>query len=65
MASLNDHTAWAGNVDDVIALSIRPLVDMTRDNDEAGPSDTMKEKSYDIRCDHCEHYRRIERHDHR
>jgi hypothetical protein len=33
MESRNDHTAWAGKIDDVIAMSIRdsdrPLVDLT------------------------------------
>jgi hypothetical protein len=46
MASLNDQTAWVGNIDDLIALSIResgrPLVDLTRDDDEVGPSVTVK-----------------------
>jgi hypothetical protein len=35
-----------GNIEDVIALSIRdsgkPLVDLTRDDHEAGPSSTLK-----------------------
>jgi hypothetical protein len=60
MASLNDHTAWAGNVDDVIALSIResgwPLVDLKRDDGEAGPSGTMEEEPIDGRCDRYEHF---------
>jgi hypothetical protein len=46
MASLNDQTAWVGNIDDLIALSIResgrPLVDLTRGDGEVGPSVTMK-----------------------
>jgi hypothetical protein len=68
MASLNDHTAWAGNIDDVIALSIResgrPLVDLMRYDGEAGPSGTLKEDPADERCDPHEHiyqhYRHIE-----
>jgi hypothetical protein len=73
MASLNNHTAWTGNIDDVIVLSIRecgwPLVDLTRDNNEAGPSDTVKEEPYNNRCDpyehFAEHYRCIECRDRR
>jgi hypothetical protein len=68
MASLNDHSTWAGNIDDVIALFIRergrPLVDLTRDDGEVGPSDTVKEEPADDRCGPHEHfyqhYRRIE-----
>jgi hypothetical protein len=60
MASLNDHTSWAGNIDDVIVLSIResgrPLVDLTRDDGEAGPSGTVKEEPYGGRCDPYEHF---------
>jgi hypothetical protein len=60
MASLNDHTAWAGNVDDVIALSIYesgwPLVDLRRDDGEASPSGTMEEEPTDCHCDPYEHF---------
>jgi hypothetical protein len=53
MASLNNHTAWAGNIDDVIALSIREsgglLVDLMRYDGEAGPSGTLKEEPADER----------------
>jgi hypothetical protein len=55
MASLNEHTAWAGNIDNVIALSIhergKSLVDLTRDDGEAGPSGTVKEEPTDERID--------------
>jgi hypothetical protein len=44
-----------------------PLVDLRRDNDEAGPNGTVKEEPYDGRCDpyehFAEHYRCIERRD--
>jgi hypothetical protein len=42
------------------ALSIRksgrPLVDLTRDDDEAGPSGTVKEDPTDERIDPREHF---------
>jgi hypothetical protein len=73
MASLNDHNAWAGNVDDVITLSIResgrPLVDLTRSDSEAGTSGTVKEDPNEERIDpykHFHHYSdRITRRDRR
>jgi hypothetical protein len=49
---LNDHAARAGNIEDVIALSIRdngrPLVDLTREDDEAGPSGVVKDEPTDV-----------------
>jgi hypothetical protein len=71
MASLKDHTTRAGNIGDVIALSIResdrPLVDLTRDYGEAGPIGTVKEELADERIDAHEHFYQhfdgIERHD--
>jgi hypothetical protein len=73
MASLNDHTAWVGNIDDVIALSIResgiPLVDLMHDDNEADPSGTVKEDPVDERIDPHEHVyqhsRCIKRRNHR
>jgi hypothetical protein len=60
MASLNDHTAWAGNVDDVITLSICesgwPLIDLRRDDGEAGPRGTVEEEPTDGRWDPYEHF---------
>jgi hypothetical protein len=51
MSSLNDHNAWEGNIEDGIALSIRdsggPLVDLTRDDDKAGPSGVVKDEPAD------------------
>jgi hypothetical protein len=39
MSSVNDHSAWAGNMEDMIAMSIResgrPLVDLTSDDGDA------------------------------
>jgi hypothetical protein len=62
MASLNDHNVWAGNIDDLIALSIletsRPLVNLTRDDGEVGTNDTVKEEEDDERIDPYEHFRR-------
>jgi hypothetical protein len=71
IVSLNDHTAWVGNIDDIIALTIsessRPLVDLTRDSNEAGPNGTAEEEPIDDRCDPYEHFSahfyRIERRD--
>jgi hypothetical protein len=64
MASLNDHIAWAGNIDDVVALPIdessKPLVDLTRDNGEAGPSSTVPpDERTDPRKHFFEHYDRF------
>jgi hypothetical protein len=46
--SVNDHTVLDGSIEDVIATSIRnssaPLVDLTLDNDEAGPSGGVKDE---------------------
>jgi hypothetical protein len=51
MASLNDKDAWRGNINDVIAMSIRdsdmPLVDLTHDGEEAGPSGAVKDEPID------------------
>jgi hypothetical protein len=51
MASLNDKDAWRGDIDDVIAMSIRdsgmPLVDLTHDREEARPSGTVKDEPVD------------------
>jgi hypothetical protein len=51
MALLNDHTAWAGNIDDVITLSIhesgRLLADLTCENGKDGPVGTVKEDRAD------------------
>jgi hypothetical protein len=48
------------------ALSIheddRPLVDLTHNDEEAGPSGTVKEEPTDERIIPHEHYARIERH---
>jgi hypothetical protein len=71
MASLNNHTSCAGNIDGFIALSIRGsgrlLIDLTCDDGEAGPSGTVKEEPADERCNPDEHfyqhYSRIESHD--
>jgi hypothetical protein len=56
MSSLNDHNAWAGNIEDVIAMSIHEsdtsVVDLMRDNDEAGPNDTVKVDPADPRGKH-------------
>jgi hypothetical protein len=53
MSSLKDHTAWEGNIEDVISLSIhymgRPLIDLTCDDDKAGPSDALKDEPTDPR----------------
>jgi hypothetical protein len=53
MESLNDHSAWMGNVEDAIAMSIRdsgkPLVDLTLDDGEAGPSGAVKDEHADPR----------------
>jgi hypothetical protein len=53
MSSLNGHTAWEGNIEVVIALSIRdssrPLADLACDDDEAGPIDVVKDKPADPR----------------
>jgi hypothetical protein len=42
MSSLNDHNVWEGNIEDMITLPIRdngmPLVDITRNDDDAGSS---------------------------
>jgi hypothetical protein len=60
MASLNDHNAWVGNIDDMIALSIResgmPLVDLTRGDNKAGTSGTVKEEPDDERNDPYKHF---------
>jgi hypothetical protein len=52
ISSLNDHAARAGNIEDVIALSIhdkdRPLVDLKREDDEAGPSGVVKDEPTDV-----------------
>ncbi|KAK1663119.1 hypothetical protein QYE76_051278 [Lolium multiflorum] len=46
--SVNDHTASEGSMEDVNATlicdSFTPLADLTRDDDEAGPSDTVKDE---------------------
>ena len=46
MASLNDHHAWEGDVEAVIAESLRtasiPVVDLTAD--EGGPSGAVKDE---------------------
>jgi hypothetical protein len=48
MASLNDTDAWRGDIDDVITMSIRdsgmPLVDLTHNGDEVGPSGAVKDE---------------------
>jgi hypothetical protein len=72
MALLNDHTAWAGYVDDDITLSIcesdRLLIDLTRDEGKAGPSDTVKGSHPTIivtpTSTFAEHNRHIERRNH-
>jgi hypothetical protein len=60
MALLIDYTAWARNIDDTISLSIcesgRPLVDLTHDDDEAGPSGTVKEEPAKERIDPYGHF---------
>jgi hypothetical protein len=47
MASMNDKDAWRGDVDVVIAMSIRdagmPIVDLNND-DEVGPSGAVKDE---------------------
>jgi hypothetical protein len=73
MASLNNHTAWAGNIDDVITLSIResviPLVDLMHDDNKADPSRTVNKETVDERIDPHEHfyqhYHRIKHRDRR
>jgi hypothetical protein len=73
MASLNNHTSWAGNIDDVITLSIResviPLVDLMHDDNKADPSGTVNKETVDERIDPHEHfyqhYHCIKRRDHR
>ena len=49
MASLNDHRAWEGDIEAVIAESLRtagvPVVDLTAD--EAGPSGAVKDEEED------------------
>jgi hypothetical protein len=50
---LNNHIIWAGNIKDVIAMSIRenggPLIDLTHDDRKAGPSSAVKEDPADPR----------------
>jgi hypothetical protein len=53
MSLLYYHTAWAGYIENMVAMSIRessrPLIDLTRNNDESGPSGAMKEEPADPR----------------
>jgi hypothetical protein len=53
MSSLNDHFAWEGKIENVIALSIRDsgmsLVDLAHDNNKACPSGAVKDGSGDPR----------------
>jgi hypothetical protein len=55
MSSLNDHNAWAGNIEDVIAMPIqdsgRPLIDMTHDDKEISLSGAVKEELADEPAD--------------
>jgi hypothetical protein len=54
MLSLNNHTAWEGTIEDVIAMSIgdsgRPLIDLARGDDVAGPNGMVKDEPADPRC---------------
>ena len=55
MRSVNDHRAWEGDIEEVIAMSIReagmPLVDLTGDDDGAGPSGAVKDEPADEDAD--------------
>ena len=55
MRSLNDHRAWEGDIEEVIAMSIHeagmPLVDLTGNDDGAGPSGAVKDEPADEDAD--------------
>jgi hypothetical protein len=48
---VNDHATSEGSIEDVIAASFcgsgSPLVDLTRDNEDAGPSGAVKDEPTD------------------
>jgi hypothetical protein len=51
MSSLNDTSAWEGNIENVIAISIydncMPLVNLTSNDDEVGSNSAMKDEPAD------------------
>jgi hypothetical protein len=54
MSSLNGHCVWAGNIEDVISMSIREngksLVNLIRNDGEGGPNGAVKEEPYRPSC---------------